>query len=416
VTDAVQRAERVAERIASRAARYDVSAEFPGEDLQDLRTEGLLGLMVPTALGGMGAGFEEYVRVAVALARGSGSTALVFNMHASVTGGLASIPDEMALALGVGESFFATRDRVLQAAAGGSVYGVAISEPEVGSRLSALQSTYEPEGDGFRIRGKKSAVSGAGHLDAYLVAARRPEPGARGGSSPRAGQHLAGKRADPPPETEEPVLSYFLVPEGPGLSVERTWDPLGMRATASNALTIDTHVPPEALLGGVEGLVLPLAHGMPQWLVASYAAVYVGLALAAVDEAVAYVRGRSVAGQRGALARLPSVRARVGRAEANALAARLTLEHAARLVELQPGDPETNRWVFRAKLLAGDAAMRAAASLTEACGLGALQRGSALERIFRDARSGSIMPPPSDLSAEYLGAAALGVEDEVRPW
>ncbi|MGH2681695.1 MAG: acyl-CoA dehydrogenase family protein [Actinomycetota bacterium] len=392
MTDAIQRAERVAEGSASRAARYDAAAEFPAEDLEDIRAEGLLGLMVPAELGGMGAGFEEYVRVAVVLAKGSGSTALIFNMHASVTGGLASIPDEIARSLGAADSFFAARDRVLRAAADGSVYGVAISEPEVGSRLSALRSTYQPEGDGFRIRGRKSAVSGAGQLDAYLVAARRP-----------------GRE-------EEPAVSYFLVPRGPGLSVVRTWDPLGMRATASNALTIDSHVPADALLGGVEGLVLPLAHAMPQWLVASYAAVYVGLALAAVDEAVGYLRDRTVAGERGGLARLASVRARVGRAEADALAARLTLEHAARLVELQPGDPRTNRWVYRAKLLAGDAAMRAAASLSEACGLGALQRGSPLERIFRDARSGSIMPPPSDVSADFLGAAALGVEDEVHPW
>lgn len=391
MTDAMQRAERVAGKLASRAAGYDAAADFPREDVEDLRAEGLLGLMVPAALGGMGAGFEEYVQVAMALARASGSTALLFNMHASVTGGLASIPDEMALALGVADSFFPTRDGVLRAAAEGSVYGVAISEPEVGSRLSALRSTYEPEGDGFRIRGRKSAVSGAGHLDAYLVAAR--------------------KLGSP-----EPVISYFLVPQGPGLSVERTWDPLGMRATASNGLTIDTHVSGDALLGGVEGLVLPLAHGMPQWLVASYAAVYAGLAQAAVDEAIAYVRGRSVAGERGGLGRLASVRARVGRAEAETLAARLTLGHAARLVELRPGEPETNRWVYRAKLLAGDAAMRAAASLAEACGLGALQRGSPMERIFRDARSGSIMPPSSDVSAEFLGAAALGMEDEVRPW
>jgi alkylation response protein AidB-like acyl-CoA dehydrogenase len=391
VTDAVQRAERVAERIAARADRYDRAAEFPGEDIDDLRTEGLLGLMVPTSLGGIGAGFEEYVQVAMALARASGSTALLFNMHASVTGGLASVPDEMARALGVGESFFETRDRVLRTAADGAAYGVAISEPEVGSRLSALRATYEPEGEGFRIRGHKSTVSGAGHLDAYLVAARRAGTG-----------------------SEEPVLSYFLVPRGPGLTVEETWDPLGMRATASNALRIDAQVPADALLGGVEGLVLPLAQGMPQWLVASYAAVYVGVGRGAVAEAIAYLGSRKVAGERGGLARLASVRARVGRAEADVEAARLTLEHAARLVDLQPGDPETNRWVYRAKLLAGDASMRAAASLTEACGLGALQRGSQLERIFRDARSGAIMPPSSDVAAEYLGAAALG--EQVEPW
>jgi alkylation response protein AidB-like acyl-CoA dehydrogenase len=387
VTDALQRAERAAERIGSRAARYDAAAEFPSEDLEDLRTEGLLGLMVPTPLGGMGAGFEDYVRVAMALARASGSTALIFNMHASVTGGLASIPDDMAHALGTAESFFESRDRILRAAAEGAIYGVAISEPEVGSRLSALRATYEPDGDGFRIRGVKSTVSGAGHLDAYLVAARR---------------------------AESDLISYFLVPQGPGLTVEGTWDPLGMRATASNALALDTRVPADALLGGVEGLVLPLAHAMPQWLVASYAAVYVGVGQAAVAEAAGYLKRRVVAGERGGLTRLHSVRARLGRAEADVEAARLVVEAAARLVDLQPGDPATNRWVYRAKLLSGDAAMRAAASLSEACGLGALQRGSPLERIVRDARSGAIMPPPSDVAAEYLGAAALG--EEAQPW
>jgi alkylation response protein AidB-like acyl-CoA dehydrogenase len=275
------------------------------------------------------------------------------------------------------------------------MYGVAITEPEVGSRLSALRSTYEPEGAGYRIRGTKSFCSGAGHLDAYLVAARR-----------------AGSSDD------TPVISYFLVPAGEGLRVDESWDPLGMRATASNGLELDAWIPEDALLGGVEGLVLPLAYGMPQWLVASYAAVYVGLAEAAVREAVSYLRERPVAGRRGGLAGLAAVRQRVGRAEAEVHAARLALERAARLVDLRPGDPETNRWTYRAKLLAGDVAMRVAASMAEACGLGALRRGSPLELILRDARSGAIMPPSSDVSGDYLGSIALGVEgtEGVKPW
>jgi alkylation response protein AidB-like acyl-CoA dehydrogenase len=395
VTDAVGKAERVAERMATRAGRYDQDAAFPQRDVEELREEGLLGLMVPARLGGMGAGFEEYVRVAVSLAGANASTALIFNMHAAVTGGLASISDEVARGLGARDSFFEARDRILRAALDGAIYGVAITERRVGSRLSALRSTYEREGAGYRIRGTKSFCSGAGHLDAYLVAARR-----------------AGSTDD------GPVISYFLVPAGEGLRVQESWDPLGMRATASNGLEIDVWVSEDALLGGVEGLVLPLAYGMPQWLVASYAAVYVGLAEAAIREAVAYLRERPVAGDRGGLTRLPAVRQRVGRAEAQVQAARLTLERAARLVDLRPGDPETNRWTYRAKLLAGDVAMRVAASMAEACGLGALQRGSPLERILRDARSGAIMPPSSDVSGDLLGAMALGVEgtEGAKPW
>jgi alkylation response protein AidB-like acyl-CoA dehydrogenase len=151
--------------------------------------------------------------------------------------------------------------------------------------------------------------------------------------------------------------------------------------------------------------------------VASYAAVYVGLAEAAVREAVSYLRDRAVGGEPGALARLPAVRQRVGRAEAEVQVARLALEQAARLVDIRPGDPETNRWTYRAKLLAGDMAMRVAASVAEACGLGALRRGSPLERILRDARSGAIMPPSSDVAGDHLGAIALGIEEGgVKPW
>lgn len=395
--DGLSRAEGLAKRFRARAAEYDASAGFPVDDVEDISREGLLGLLVPEALGGMGASFEDYVRVAMTLATGSGSTALVFNMHASVTGALATFPVDVARNLGVPESFFDARDTILRRAIEGAVYGVAITEREAGSRLSALQCSYEREDDGYRISGHKSVCSGAGHLDAYLVAARSAEV-------PR----------------DAPVISYFLVPAGDGVKVEETWDPLGMRATASNELYLDVKVPGDSLIGGVEGLALPLAYLLPQWLVASYAAVYVGLARAAVDEAIIYLKDRVVVGDRGALSRLAPVRARVGRADAAVEYARLVLEEAGRKVDAEPGSPETNRCVYRAKLVAGDVAMEVAATVTEACGLGALRRGSALERIFRDARCGAIMPPSSDVCADYLGSVAFGfdpmTEGEVRPW
>lgn len=395
--DAVARAKALAGRFETRAAGYDASARFPVEDVADLRREGLLGLLVPQALGGMGASFEDYVRVAMTLATGSGSTALVFNMHASVTGALATFPTDVARNLGVPQSFFEVRDKVLHRAVEGAIYGVAITEREAGSRLSALRCSYERAGDGYRIFGHKSVCSGAGHLDAYLVAARSAE-------APR----------------ETPVISYFFVPAGDGLKVEETWDPLGMRATASNELYLDVTVPADSLIGGVEGLVLPLAYLLPQWLVASYAAVYVGLARAAVDHAITYLKDRVVVGERGALSKLAPIRSRLGRADAAAEYARLVLEEAGRRVDARPGDADTNRWIYRAKLVAGDVAMEVAATVTEACGLGALGRGSPLERIFRDARSGAIMPPSSDVCADYLGTVAFGLDPMtqggVRPW
>jgi alkylation response protein AidB-like acyl-CoA dehydrogenase len=369
---------RLRPKLAARAAEVDRTGEFPVADFADLRDARLFGLLVPERVGGLGASYADYAKVAFELARGNGATALVFNMHASVTGALAGVPDEMARSLGVPESFFADRDRVLAAAAEGAFYAVAMSERGVGSRLSLLTTRYEATDDGFHIKGSKSFVSGAGHADAYLVAARSA--------------------------ADDSVVSQFLVPAGtPGLTVEPTWDSLGMRATSSHDLHVDVTVQASCLLGGVEGLALLVAQLMPHWMVASYAAVYVGVAQSCVDEAVAHLTGG-----RAALAALPSVRARVGRADAAVAAARLVVDEAARRVTTAPGDPETNRWVWRAKLLAGTTAMEVAASMLEAAGTSASRRGHPLERLFRDARCGSLQPATSDVCADWLGIATLG--------
>jgi alkylation response protein AidB-like acyl-CoA dehydrogenase len=376
MTDLVGLAREVATAFAERADGYDRDAAFPERDFADLRAAGLLGLMVPERLGGHGASFATYAAVAHELAQGNGATALVFNMHASVTGALAATPDDLARAMGAPESFFARRDEVLRGAADGALYLVAMSERKAGSQFSAMETAYAPDGDGWHITGHKTFCSGAGYADAYLVVARRGD-----------------------------LVSQFLVPAGEGVTVERTWDPLGMRATASNDIHLDARVPGNALLGGVEGLAVLLARVMPQWLVASYAAVYVGVARAALAAATEHVSSRG-------LGNLASVRARLGRADAAVESAWLVTQEAARRVDAAPGDRETNRWVYRAKMTAGDTAHDVTASVLEACGTSATRRGNPLERLFRDARCGALQPATSDVCADWLGVAALGLDPD----
>lgn len=372
---ALARARDLAPRLAARAGHHDASGSFPADDFADLRAHGLLGLLAPARLGGCGATFADYAAVATELGAGAGATALIFNMHASVTGALAHTPDDLVRQLGAPDSFFAARDRVLARAAEGALYAVAMSERGAGSRLSQITTAYHRTGSGYRVTGAKTFVSGAGHADAYLVAARD-----------------AG--------SDEPRISYFLVPAGEGVRVEHTWDSLGMRATGSHDLHLDAEVGPDALLGGLEGLAVLLAQVMPQWLVASYSAVYVGVARAALQEAVSHLRDRG-------LHTLPAVRARVGRADAAVAAAGLVVAEAARRVTEQPGTPETNRWVWRAKLTAGDTAAEVASSVLEAAGASATRRGHPLERLYRDARCGALQPATSDVCADWLGTAAL---------
>src|SRR4051794_6319460 len=371
----IDEARRLRPRFAARAAGYDRDGAFPVDDFADLRESGLFGLMVPAKLGGAGAGFAEYAAIAYELARGNGATALIFNMHASVTGALSSVTDELADALGLPRSALEARDEYLRAAANGSWYAVAMSERGSGSRLSQMATRYERTGDGFHIAGSKTFCSGAGYADAYLVAARN--------------------------SADESQVSQFLVPAGDGLRIEQTWDALGMRATGSHDLHVDVTVPEGALLGGVEGLALVVAQLAPHWMVASYAAVYVGVARAAVDAAVAHVQARK-------LGHLPAVRSRIGRADAAVAAAHLAVMEAARRVDEAPGDTVTNTWVWRAKLLAGTTAADVAASMLEAAGTSAMRRGHPLERLYRDARAGSLQPATSDVCADWLGVEALG--------
>jgi alkylation response protein AidB-like acyl-CoA dehydrogenase len=378
VTDPVATAHALAAGLAARAEEHDREASFPTEDLAALRDAGMLGLLVPADLGGLGAGPSTYAEVAHELAQGSGATALVFNMHASITGALAGADDDLARALGADDRALARRDEILAAAAGGALYQVAMSEAGAGSRFSAMTTTYEPEPPGWRIRGRKTFCSGAGHADAYLVVARSSD-GAR--------------------------VSQFLVPAGDGIEVVATWDPLGMRATASNDLVLDVHVEHDALLGGVEGLTPVLAEVLPHWLVSSYAPVYVGVARAAVREAASQLAARG-------LGSLGAVRSRLGRADAAVEAAWLVALTAARQAEDRPGTRETSAWVHRAKLLAGDTAQEVAASMVEACGTSATRRGNPLERLLRDARCGSLHPATSDVCADWLGAAALGLDPD----
>ncbi len=379
VIDPVELARSLVPEIEARAADYDRRGSFPVQDVDALRNSGLLALMVPQRLGGLGASFTTYAAVARVLGRASGATALIFNMHASVTGALAAVPDDLARALGAGDAFFVGRDAVLRSAASGCLYQVAMSEPGAGARFSAMRSTYRSEQGGWRIRGRKTFCTGAGHADSYLVAARA--------------------------EHDPSLVSQFVVPAGDGLKVEQTWDALGMRATASNDLILDVVVPDTALLGGVEGLAPLVASALPHWLVSSYAAVYVGVADAALHHAA-----RDLS-QRG-LSSLPAVRARLGRADASTAAAWSATLDAGRLVDESPGSMEANRATYRAKLLAGDNAANVAASMIEACGASATRVGAALERIFRDARCGAVHPATSDVCADWLGAAALGLNPD----
>ena len=319
--------------------------------------------MVPAALGGAGAGFAEYAAVAYELARGNGATALVFNMHASVTGALGGgRPRSWPSALGVPEEALAARDATAaRRGRRGAWYAVAMSERGVGVAAVPAATVYEPVDGGFRIKGAKTFC--------LRRRARRRLPG----GGPQRGRPVGG-------------LPVPGAGRTPGLTVEPTWDSLGMRATASHDLHLDVTVPADRAArrrGGAR------PGGGPADAALAGGQLRRGLRGGGAGGGG---RGGGARRTRAGWAGLPAVRARIGRADAAVAAARLVVAEAARRVDEAPGDAETNRWVWRAKLLAGTTAAEVAASMLEAAGTSATRRGHPLERLYRDARCGSLQP------------------------
>ena len=215
---------------STRATAHDRDGSFPVEDFDDLKAAGLLGIMIPEDKGGMGADFLTYTKALEQIGKGHAATALTFNMHNIVMGGVAEMDlDEIPGRHGDRMRNFA--DWLFnEAIEHKRVFASATSEPGVGAKYSKLRTTYERTDDGYVLNGVKSFVSMAGFADYYVVGSRQ----------------LGETSGTIPP------LSFFAVPsDSDGIRIEDVWDVLGMRATTSNTVYLnDVHVAKELLFMG----------------------------------------------------------------------------------------------------------------------------------------------------------------------
>ena len=87
-----QAVKKVAEIAAAHAEKVDAAGVFPEEAVAALRSSGLLGLVLPTEVGGQGAGPVEFTEVVAELATACGSTAMIYLMHAAAAVAVAAAP------------------------------------------------------------------------------------------------------------------------------------------------------------------------------------------------------------------------------------------------------------------------------------------------------------------------------------
>ena len=375
--------------LAPRAALWDREARFPTENYRDMAANGLLGLCIPRAEGGMGAGFRAYCLAAAELGRFCGATALTWNMHVCSTLWTGALSDDLTLDAAQREAHHARRRlhyrRILR---DGAVYSQPFSEGGAAAAGAAAFGTVaRPVPGGWRVTGRKIFASLAGHADYYGILCTEQ----REGEAPLS-------RRD---------TLYLAIPrDAPGVSVVGEWDPLGMRGTVSRTLVFEDVLVGEEAALMPPGLYMQAAGRWPHMFL-TLSPTYMGIAQAAYDFTVAYLRGE-VPGT-------PPVKRRMYPTKQIAVAEmRIALEQTKALwfqaiTEAGP-DPTAEQvqraWAAQHSVMENAAAIAAKAVRT--CGGQAMLKSLPLERLYRDARCGSLMLPwTAELCVDRLGRDCL---------
>jgi alkylation response protein AidB-like acyl-CoA dehydrogenase len=386
------------EKFAPRAALHDKEASFPFDNYADLRAAGLLGICVPREHGGLGADFATYVMVAAEIGRHCGATALSYNMHVCSCLWSGLIADALTMTAeqrAEHEAFRAVHfANIVQR---GKVYSQPFSEGGAAAAGKAPWGTLalpavQGGQPGYVVNGKKIFASLAGAADFYGVLCTIDKPGA----------------------TQRDSL-YLAVPaDAPGVSVVGDWDPLGMRGTVSRTLLLkDVFVPTSARLMP-EGLYWQAAARFPH-MFATLSPTYMGIAQAAYDFTVAYLRAE-VPG-------MPPVKRRMYPTKQIAVAQmRVTLEQTRALFlqnardAMADPDKDTRMRLYAAHCTIMENANDIARLAIRTCGGQSMLKSLPLERLYRDSRCGSLMLPwTAELCIDRLGRECLyesGERDE----
>lgn len=373
----VAEAERLArECLAPRAARYDREATNPVESWQDVWRAGLLGMAIPTAWGGLGLDMPTYIEVLRTIAQGCASTAMTVHMHSTVMRFIETLGTEAQK-----RRYFA---EVLDH---GRLFGSWGSEPAVSlSRTFLVETTIRRQGEEWVIDGTKHFCTMARGAAYYMVWCAVD------------GESDMGK-----------ALLQALVPaDTPGIATDGVWDTLGMRATYSPTVTFTgVRVPGDATLGQPGAA---LHAGVVESFGLGYAAIYVGIAEAALGFAVEYARTRVVRPELVAVAQDPTVQRHVGALAAQLHAARLVLADSA--ARWEAADPvERGLLANRAKYLATEVGLEVTSRAIQVVGGRGAYRAYPVERAFRDLRTCTLMPPTVDRMLEAIGKSALGIQE-----
>ncbi|GAA3830559.1 acyl-CoA dehydrogenase family protein [Amycolatopsis tucumanensis] len=325
------------------AAEYEEAERFPREQFRLLGKSGLLGLPYSERWGGGEVPYEVYLQVLEEIAAAWMSVGVGLSVHTMSCYALAHY--------GTDEQ----RDRWLPDMLEGQLLGAyALSESHAGSDAAALSTRARLDGDQYVVNGTKAWITHGGEADFYTTMVR----------------------------TGESEISCLLVDGGtPGLSAAPPERKMGLTgSTTAQMIFADARVDADRLIGPA-GAGMRIALSSLDSGRLGIAACAVGLAQAALDEAVAYAKGRTQFGKpiidfQGLEFLLADMAAAVD-------SARATYLDAAR--RRDRGMP-FGRQASVAKLIATDAAMKVTTDAVQVLGGAGYTRDFPVERYMREAK------------------------------
>lgn len=371
----------LADRFMERANESEWEGRFPYENYRDLHQSGYLTLTVPREAGGWGANVLEVALAQARLAQGCPSTALVTTMHLSFLGKIAA---------GKGGSSPAF-ERVCRAVVEqGALINSAVSEPATGSpsRGGRPTTTARRQADGsWLVNGRKTYSTGSVVLQFFLVGCSIEDD-------------APAEAGLPPLNTERG--SFLVSRDTPGVRIEETWNALGMRLSASHDLVLENvHLEAEAHtnLLDISPEVLSI-WGLP------LAALYLGIAQGARNEAVRFAKSRRPNSLNQSIASVPHIQEKVAKMELALLQSEAVLFGLAEQCLRDPASIPASQFAA-AKYLATNHAVEVTDLAMRLVGGASLALNLPLQRYYRDVRAGFNNPPMDDVTLTMLSKQAF---------
>lgn len=356
------------ERIEPRAADIDAAGEYPIDVIRAAAAQGLLGMAIPQAWGGLGRDYVSYVVAIEAIAQASATVAASLVVQNSLVGELVAHAGRAR-----------QKEQWLRPLASGTAIGAfALSEADAGTDAANQKTRAVRMAGGYRLSGRKVWVANAEAASVVVVfACSRPDLRRQG------------------------VTAFLVSMDAPGITRTARADSLGVRGLGCMDLEFDVEVTDDQVLGPVDQ-GFRLAMWALQGGRIGIAAQALGIGEAAIAAAVGFARERHAFGQ--PIANYQAIQWMLADAATGLEAARMLTWKAADAKDRQE---RIRLEASMAKLAASEAAHVAADKAMQILASEGYRRGSLVERLFRDVRATEIYQGTSEAQRMIIAQGIL---------